>query len=59
VNINGAVERPGAYELTEGENLSALVMLYGGGAEVLADQKRLHTAGNENNGKVKQLPLLL
>ena len=37
VSITGSVERPGTYELLEGENLKALIDYYGGGYDVLAD----------------------
>lgn len=37
VSISGAVERPGTYELLEGENLRSLVEYYGGGLDPLAD----------------------
>ena len=37
VSISGSVERPGTYELLEGENLKALVEYYAGGLDPLAD----------------------
>ena len=37
VTISGSVERPGTYELLEGENLKTLIDYYGGGLDPLAD----------------------
>ena len=39
--IKGTVERPGTYELLEGENLKDLVEVYGGGLAPLADTTRI------------------
>jgi protein involved in polysaccharide export with SLBB domain len=41
VTINGAVERPGAYQLLEGENLKELIEKYGSGFTVRADKSRI------------------
>jgi protein involved in polysaccharide export with SLBB domain len=41
VTIAGAVERPGAYQLLEGEELNELIDLYGGGFTPIADKTRL------------------
>ena len=41
VTISGAVERPGTYELLEGENLRDLINIYGKGATVQADFSRV------------------
>ena len=41
VNIFGQVERPGEYELLEGENISRLIEYYGGGLTVFADLTRV------------------
>ena len=41
VSISGAVERPGTYELLQGENLKELVEKYGGGLAPLADTSRI------------------
>ncbi|WP_432996157.1 SLBB domain-containing protein [Treponema socranskii] len=41
VAIRGAVERPGTYELLEGENLKRLVEYYGGGLTGRADTNRM------------------
>ncbi|EPF27512.1 hypothetical protein HMPREF1221_00326 [Treponema socranskii subsp. paredis ATCC 35535] len=41
VTIRGAVERPGTYELLEGENLKRLVDYYGGGLTERADTNRM------------------
>ena len=37
VSISGAVERPGTYELLEGEDIRTLVEYYAGGLDILAD----------------------
>ena len=50
VSIEGAVQRPGEYELEEGENLKALVEYYGGGLDVMADTDKIavsRTIGSE------------
>ena len=41
VTVSGAVERPGVYELLEGENLKDLVEYYGGGLTDFADTDRI------------------
>ncbi len=41
VTIEGAVERPGDYELLDGENLKDLINYYGNGLESLADLSRI------------------
>ena len=41
VSINGSVQRPGTYELEEGENLKTLVEYYGGGLDVMADTNKI------------------
>lgn len=41
VTITGAVERPGEYELTEGENLEELINYYGGGLDEFADLDKI------------------
>ena len=41
VALNGAVERPGVYELLDGENLKKLIDYYGNGFESLADLSRI------------------
>ena len=41
VTISGAVERPGTYELLDGENLKDLIEVYGNGFEPLADASRI------------------
>ena len=41
VTISGAVERPGEYELVEGENLEELINYYGGGLDEFADLDRV------------------
>ena len=41
VTVTGPVERPGAYQLLDGENLKDLVKLYGSGLTKLADTERI------------------
>ncbi|MBR5867118.1 MAG: SLBB domain-containing protein, partial [Spirochaetaceae bacterium] len=41
VTIEGAVQRPGVYELLEGENFKNLVEYYGGGLAPFADTSRI------------------
>jgi len=46
VSIDGAVERPGTYEILDGENLRELIEIYGNGLEVLADTSRIELTRN-------------
>ncbi|WP_294430869.1 SLBB domain-containing protein [uncultured Treponema sp.] len=59
VTINGAVERPGTYELLDGENLKELVEIYGGGLAPLADASRIELyrslTGKEGAGEKSYL----
>jgi protein involved in polysaccharide export with SLBB domain len=41
VTINGEVERPGTYQIVEGENLKELIGIYAGGFTELADNTRM------------------
>ncbi|MDR0476186.1 MAG: SLBB domain-containing protein [Treponema sp.] len=41
VTIDGEIERPGVYQLLEGENVKELVELYGSGFTPIADRTRL------------------
>jgi protein involved in polysaccharide export with SLBB domain len=41
VTINGAVERPGTYQLLDGENIKELIEIYGRGFTPIADKTRL------------------
>ncbi len=53
VNISGEVERPGTYELLEGENIQSLINYYGSGFTEFADISRIEITrlidGNNNN----------
>lgn len=49
VNISGAVERPGNYELMKGENLKDLITYYGHGLTELADTTRIELVRSRNN----------
>ncbi|MDR0302566.1 MAG: SLBB domain-containing protein [Treponema sp.] len=40
VSINGAVERPGRYQLLDGENIKELIVSYGNGFTPVADKTR-------------------
>lgn len=59
VTVSGAVERPGTYELLEGENLEELVRIYGGGLAPLADVSRIElyrrVTGKEGSGEKSYL----
>jgi protein involved in polysaccharide export with SLBB domain len=59
VSISGAVERPGTYELLEGENLKELIEKYGGGLAPLADPSRIElyrkVSGKEDSGNKSYL----
>ena len=46
VSVSGSVERPGTYELLEGENLKALIDYYGAGFDELADTSRIILSSN-------------
>lgn len=46
VRIEGAVERPGIYELLDGENLKALIENYGNGFDSYADISRIELTRN-------------
>lgn len=46
VTIEGAVERPGTYEILDGENLKELIDIYGNGLEPLADTSRIEITRN-------------
>jgi protein involved in polysaccharide export with SLBB domain len=41
VTINGEVERPGTYQITEGENLKDIVEIYANGFTAMADPTRM------------------
>lgn len=41
VSIAGAVERPGMYQLLEGENINELIEFYGNGLTPIADRSRI------------------
>ena len=54
VNISGEVERPGTYELLEGENIQSLINYYGSGFTEFADVSRTEITrliddNNDNN----------
>ena len=52
VTINGAVERPGTYELRSGEGLKELVEYYGHGLAELADTSRIEIVRSRDNMEV-------
>lgn len=59
VTIQGAVKRPGTYELLEGENLKTLIDLYGDGLAPLGDLSRieLYRTLTENNDSGEKIYL--
>ena len=52
VTVSGEVERPGTYELMDGENLQALISYYGNGLTELADTSRLTLIRNRESEDV-------
>lgn len=50
VELTGAVERPGTYELLENENIKELIDDYGSGFETFANRERIEV-GNSVTGK--------
>jgi protein involved in polysaccharide export with SLBB domain len=52
VTLAGAVERTGAYQLLEGENLKELIELYGSGFTPVADRTRLELLRQVNSVSV-------
>ena len=59
VTIAGAVERPGTYDLLDGENLKELIDYYGNGLQALADISRteLYRPLTEDNSSGQKLYL--
>lgn len=59
VNISGEVERPGTYELLEGENIQSLINYYGSGFTEFADISRIEITrlidGNNNNNNIGRI----
>ncbi len=51
VSITGSVERPGTYELLEGENLKKLIEYYAGGLDPLADTSNITLSRMLSDGK--------
>lgn len=49
VTVAGQVERPGTYELLEGENLKSLIGIYGDGLTKYADTTRIILSRNVNS----------
>lgn len=49
VTIAGAVERPGTYQLLEGENLQELIRVYGSGYAPMADPSRIEIVRNQGS----------
>ena len=59
VSISGSVERPGTYELLEGENLKTLIDYYGGGLDPLADTTNITlTRKLSDNNKAGEIQYL-
>jgi protein involved in polysaccharide export with SLBB domain len=52
VTVNGAVERPGRYQLLEGENLKELIEIYGNGFTPVADKTRLELVRLVNSEEI-------
>jgi len=52
VSINGAVERPGNYQLLDGENIKELIEIYGSGFTPNADKTRLELIRLTNSSNI-------
>lgn len=52
VTLSGAVNRPGTYQLLEGENLADLVAVYGDGLSPVADTTRIELVRYVDSGSV-------
>ena len=52
VTLSGAVNRPGTYQLLEGENLTDLVTVYGDGLSPVADATRIELIRYVDSGSV-------
>jgi len=59
VTINGAVKRPGSYQLREGENINELVEFYGNGFTPVADKTRLEMVRLINSTDVASYKIFL
>lgn len=59
VSISGEVERPGTYELMEGENIQSLINYYGSGFTEFADVSRIEITrlidDNNNNNNIGRI----
>ena len=59
VEINGSVERPGSYQLLDGENITKLVEYYGSGFTADADKTRIEIIRLTNNEEIAGVKLFL
>ncbi|MDR2489887.1 MAG: SLBB domain-containing protein, partial [Spirochaetaceae bacterium] len=59
INVAGAVERPGAYQLLDGENLQAAIEKYAGGFTRLSDRDGIEILRYTGNTDTKQESVLL
>jgi len=59
VTVSGAVERPGTYQLMDGENIRELIEFYGGGFTPLADLTRIEVVRHLNSEDVSGNRLFL
>jgi len=59
VTVNGAVERPGTYQLKEGEELSELIRNYGSGFTPVADSSRMELVRHVESDSVSGNKLYL
>ena len=59
VNVAGAVERPGAYQLLEGENLKDVIEKYAGGFTRLSDRDSIEILRYTGNTDSRQESILL
>jgi len=52
VTIDGAVERPGSYQLLDGQNIKDLIEIYGSGFTIIADKTRLELVRVSNSATI-------
>jgi protein involved in polysaccharide export with SLBB domain len=59
VTISGSVERPGTYQLLDGENITELINTYGSGLTSDADRTRIEMIRLANNEEIASFKLFL
>jgi len=59
VTVNGSVERPGSYQLLDGENIIELIENYGSGFTLDADRTRIEVVRLANSGELAGIKIFL